>query len=770
MAISVETVPTQVYDPIRVYAAQRGYIVVNPQLSLFNPPSSDLFWVFDLALPESPHKPRVRVFWTEVPIKELKPVHTQTARAITQDKSISFLAFTNDGSSYRTIATIGSELGSIDFIPRAFSNGSRLRGIQTLSDLQPFLSIYELRQLVAKLSDSIYSTYGHDRLKLFDTILLLLATKIYDEVQHPEDLQLPKLLKKQGAELREDFQAFAAHALKSMQCESFGSQMYLDAANLRTNIEMLLPYSFRLTVDIGAQTEVLGTFYQEAVSSTFRGSLGAYFTPKPLADLATAICEPGNADTILDLSCGSGTFLLSAFSLAKQGDSLGVGDGPALFGCDIQERMVLTATLNAFLHGVYQPHIIHGDALRIDLERWHAQDSVVPKEGFSLIVGNPPFAGFESEEFLPYNHDSLTTQRGAGSRVNKIIPFIVKTVQLLRPSGRAALVIPTSVLNGEAASFADLRKWFASEVEVTAIVGLPREAFVHTDCGVEGAILFFRRRSGSDAGSKVFFKNLTNLGYDRRGQIISGSELGETVELWKRHTEADGCWLPLEELYQLDRWDATWLTGYKSGTASYSQTTHVRLTDLCTVAKRSLRKQDIQPDAVYRYFEVADTDIDTGAITHIHTITGRDLPNKGRLQIPVEEGDVLLPNHRDSLIAKTAARTGRSAVLVTSREAGCITSNRFTLLKPVIHPKLLIFVLNSELARRQLALHARGSASFDIRDKVLEEVWVPRNILEDRRFQQEVLAAIEERERLQQQLDAADAHLSQLMEALSVVS
>jgi hypothetical protein len=180
-----------------------------------------------------------------------------------------------------------------------------------------------------------------------------------------------------------------------------------------------------------------------------------------------------------------------------------------------------------------------------------------------------------------------------------------------------------------------------------------------------------------------------------------------------------------------------------------------------------LSKQRIHPEASYRYFEVGDTNMDTGEIVKIHAIKGRDLSKKGRLQVLVEEGDILLPNHRDSLVTKTAARTGRSAVIVTAQEAGCITSNRFTVLRPLIHPKLLILILNSDFVRMQLVLHARGSASFDIRDKVLTQIWVPKRILEDQELQQEVISAIERREQLQHLLHEADKHLTHLMQVFS---
>ena len=752
---------------IHANTARIGYILANSQMSLFAPLTPDLQWICDLASPDTPHKPKVRIFWTRGLVDNLTKAHFQTARAAIQDTTISFIAFTNDGDSYRTILANSDKASSIGFIPRALVDGNGKRWtykIRSLTDLQPFLTIYELRLLVSSLSDKIFAAYGHDRLKLFDTIMLLVATKIYDEIENPNNLYLPKLLDQRGVELQKQFQSFCQLALQSMRCQALEANFYLDTDTLRSSLELLIPYSFRLTVEIDTQAEILGTFYQEVVSSTFRGSLGAYFTPKPIADLAVAICAPIDQDDIFDISCGSGTFLLSALIQAQQNASSGGQRSPRLFGSDIQERMVLTATLNCFLHGVYHPHIIHGDGLQIDLQQWHSLDSAVPKEGFSLIVGNPPFAGYESEAFLPYKSNS-STQKGSGGRVNKIIPFIAKVVQMLRPGGRAALVIPTSVLNAESAAFTELRKWLASEVEIMAIIGLPREAFAHTDCGIEGALLFFRRKSPQKYSSKVFFRTLISVGYDRRGRVTFDSDVGETINLWKRRSDEDDCWIALEELYKLDRWDHTWLEGYKNGATEYNELTHVRLTGLCKVVRRVLQKRDIDPNSTYHYFEVGDTDIDIGAIIHRHTIKGKDLSKKSRLHVPIQEGDVLLPNHRDSLIAKTATRAGRSAVLVTTSENGYITSNRFTVLEPFINPKILIFILNSNFVREQLVLHARGSASFDVRDKVLEQIWVPKKILDPER-QQNILEAIEKRDRAQQFLDQAEAQLTQLGESL----
>jgi methylase of polypeptide subunit release factors len=674
--------------------------------------------------------------------------HLADVKRMDMPPSIRYLSFTNNGKEFITTAASPHAFGRIDFLPVSSQLRRKTPPIR-IRDLHPIISIYDLRQLVRRVRDAIFAVHGHDRLRLFDTILLLLAAKIYDEAKNPGDLYLSRLAAR--ADCLDEFIMFCDEALESIGCERFRSRVDLDNASLIACLQTLSDYSIRLTLEIGGQTDVLGTFYQEIVSSTFRGSLGAYFTPKPIAEIAVKIAQPTAEDDILDMCCGSGTFLLEAFSSACHG-----GTSPRVFGCDIQERMVLAALMNCFLHGASNAKIIQGDALKMQLGDFRFQG-----DGFSLIVGNPPFAGFESEDYLPYSN----TLPGAGTRVNKVVPFIVKTVNLLKPGGRAALVIPSSVLNGEAISYVRLRNWLSEQVDITEIIGLPRDAFVHTDCGIEGALLFFHRKPAfGQRRNEVFFFSLANIGYDRRGRAVNGSEVDHVFSLWKRHNRVDRCWVGMERLRGLSRWDPNWLDAAANRADCYGIGTHVRLTDLCTIANRTMKKSEIQFSTNVRYFEVSDTDMDRGVVLRTHMGNSDELLKKARLRLMVRKGDVLVPNHRDSLVAKTALHSGRSAVIVGEKEDGCITSNRFTILESIIDPRLLKFVLNSPDVRRQMVLQARGSASFDIRDRVLYEIWVHKCIL-DPSLQQEVLGLFDQMEEAQLRIDALNQHLASLMDS-----
>ena len=163
------------------------------------------------------------------------------------------------------------------------------------------------------------------------------------------------------------------------------------------------------------------------------------------------------------------------------------------------------------------------------------------------------------------------------------------------------------------------------------------------------------------------------------------------------------------------------------------------------------------------------------AIGRPHTVSLLDeetlrryLQNVGRLKpscarLLLDGDEILLPNHRDSLIAKTAAAFGRSVVWVPKTYAGVITSDRFTALRSKIDPRLLIVILNSRSIREQLVLRSRGSASFDIRDKVLSDVFVPRDVVTDGTLAESISQLWRRREELRLELKNVSKELQRII-------
>jgi type I restriction-modification system DNA methylase subunit len=60
--------------------------------------------------------------------------------------------------------------------------------------------------------------------------------------------------------------------------------------------------------------DVIGAVFEKLIPQPERHALGQYFTPENLVDFILAFCVRERDDTVLDPTCGTGTFLLRAYN------------------------------------------------------------------------------------------------------------------------------------------------------------------------------------------------------------------------------------------------------------------------------------------------------------------------------------------------------------------------------------------------------------------------------------------------------------------------
>jgi hypothetical protein len=382
---------------------------------------------------------------------------------------------------------------------------------------------------------------------------------------------------------------------------------------------------------------------------------------------------------------------------------------------DINPRMVLTEALNFYILQADVHRLVLGDGLL---------EAPCNLGTADYVVANPPFAGFERRQ------EVLTTFRTAKSNgtvrsLNKTIPFVERILSLLRTGGTAGLVVPISIFNAEESTFVELRRLITETCEVDAVVGLPTVAFEHTDCGIAGGLLFLTKKARPGRSYPVFIAQAESVGYDSIGYPIGSNDLPDILNEYQ--SGAGPHFVDRAEIPPGERIDPQWWSpASRTLRAALDEGAHnVPLTHICRVMRRPLQRRAIPPDASVEYFEVRDTDPEFGIILKTHEMNGSGLGRKGRIKQVVQTGDVLLPNHRDSLSSKAGDGTGRSAVLVSEAFDGVATTDRFIILESLVEENLLIALLNSPNVRSQLIMLARGSASLDIRDSVLESVLIP---------------------------------------------
>ncbi len=150
-------------------------------------------------------------------------------------------------------------------------------------------------------------------------------------------------------------------------------------------------------------------------------------------------------------------------------------------------------------------------------------------KGFDVILTNPPFAGDVREKHLL---ESYTLGKGQ-SRIERDVLFLERCVQLLRPGGRMAIVLPHNKY--AAAAFTETRKWLFRKARVLGVVGLGRHTFLpHTH--QKASILFLQkleRESQAKDDYSVFFAVSEHDGKDSKGQPTMRSD-GSEGSAWDR--------------------------------------------------------------------------------------------------------------------------------------------------------------------------------------------------------------------------------------------
>jgi type I restriction enzyme M protein len=265
-----------------------------------------------------------------------------------------------------------------------------------------------------------------------------------------------------------------------------------------------------------------GDLYEYMLSKiATAGQNGQYRTPRHIIQLMVAMTAPRPGDVICDPACGTAGFLIAAgeylrhhypeiFRDAKQKAHF---HHDTFHGFDFDNTMLRIGSMNMLLHGVENPDIRYQDSL--------AQDHAGDEERYSLVLANPPFAGS-----LDYENTAKDLLQIVRTKTTELL-FLALFVRLLKPGGRAAVIVPDGVLFGSSNAHKTLRKLLVDEQKLDAVISLPSGVF-KPYAGVSTAILLFTK-TNSGGTDNVWFYDVQADGWsldDKRTPLLSDDKLG----------------------------------------------------------------------------------------------------------------------------------------------------------------------------------------------------------------------------------------------------
>ncbi len=284
------------------------------------------------------------------------------------------------------------------------------------------------------------------------------------------------------------------------------------------------------------EIHTLGTFYESMLKEMrdAAGDSGEFYTPRAVVRFMVDVVDPKIGETVLDPACGTGGFLVEAYShMEKQCKTVQqrrkLQEGTILGG-EAKPLPYLLAQMNLLLHGLETPRIEPGNSLAVALREIGDKDRV------DVILTNPPFGGEEERGILSnFPEDKQTAETAL-----LFLQLIMRKLRRAPKPGRAAVVVPNGVLFGDGIA-ARIKEGLLREFNLHTIVRLPNGVFApYTN--IPTNILFFDR----SAPTQTVWYYEHPLPEGRRSYTktapIQFEELSDCIKWWKHREEGPFAW------------------------------------------------------------------------------------------------------------------------------------------------------------------------------------------------------------------------------------
>ncbi|WP_075572009.1 N-6 DNA methylase [Megasphaera coli] len=332
---------------------------------------------------------------------------------------------------------------------------------------------------------------------------------------------------------------------------------------------------------LNTRIDIKGKAYEEIVGANLRGDRGEFFTPRNVMAMVVEMINPTIDEKVLDSSCGTGGFLVTAMTYAMKQlriefeketgklksewddfekkafqDKISDMAMNNYFGFDINPDLVKATKMNMVMNNdgsgnilqnnsLLQPHEWTDDfktrlsaALQIDKKTLINKDSI---GYFDVIVTNPPFGSK-----IPIKDHAILSQfdlariwkqdKKTGrwtitdkyqSSVSPEILFIERCWQFLKPGGRMGIVLPDALLGSPGTGY--IREWLIKYTKIIASIDLHEDTFQPRN-GTQTSVLILQKKKADEilkeeknglmADYNIYMAIVDKIGHDKRGNTL----------------------------------------------------------------------------------------------------------------------------------------------------------------------------------------------------------------------------------------------------------
>jgi len=443
-----------------------------------------------------------------------------------------------------------------------------------------------LKKIVENMEELVLANAGVD---VFTEVFKLIYAKLYDENEARVNRPDNEVLFRKYRDINKTFEVING-LFKSALKKWPGTFYEQEDINLSPEHLSVVVGELEKARLFGSDLSIIDETFEYLIPEVAKSKKGQYFTPRHVIAMAVKMLNPKRDEYIIDPAAGSGGFLIQAMNWVKE-QHLNNSDEAAkeyakeyLWGIDFAEEISKVSRALMLIAGDGRSHLFKLNSL--DPREWQGEtkelldaraklmakllpinNAIENSENkktfhyfnFDVLLTNPPFAGEIKDPGILRQYFFGKKKGKLVNKVERHILFIERTLDLIRPGGRLAIILPQGVLNNT--NMAYIREFLFDRVRILAVVGLHVNTFKpHT--GTKTSVLFLQKwptfaeasagksneseeplkdypifmavskKSGKDnSGDYIYKKDARgNFVYDTHGRKVLNHDLDEIAE------------------------------------------------------------------------------------------------------------------------------------------------------------------------------------------------------------------------------------------------
>jgi type I restriction-modification system DNA methylase subunit len=259
--------------------------------------------------------------------------------------------------------------------------------------------------------------------------------------------------------------------------------------------------------------DALGVFYHEFIkySGGDGSGLGIVLTPQHLTEFMCDIAGVNKNSTVVDICCGSASFLVTAMSKMFKGANpkeMNIIRQKRLYGVEFDDGLYTLAIANMIIRQDGKSNIYKGDCFDVNIVQG------LKEKNINIGLINPPYSQKDKSE----------------------LEFVEQLLNILCVGGVGTVVVPMSCAIGT--KFGEIRERLFKKHTLKAVFSMPDDIFYPT--ATNSCVMVWEAHKPHDSTKQTFF------GYCKDDGFVKAKKLGR-IDKFDRWEKIKNEWL---DLYQ----------------------------------------------------------------------------------------------------------------------------------------------------------------------------------------------------------------------------